>query len=243
MTKSKIIFSFFIGILLFFTACDPIENSYIYDSYQVNVFTVTGSKKLKPDFLDTLLSVNNFDKYDLKTGERACLYLHDHLDIYSPKNSYLEIVNLVEKIPTLDMPQRESIDDSSYNLPLNVNMYYYNPSIWVWNNILNINVVFAAKPEATEFVMVLHGIKDDFVDFNLLAKTTEPSDKYSSKLLSYNIKDITTLFTDEEKEALKGYEKLKFRINLKNKGEDDKLLDKPYFVEKGDFANPLFKQQ
>lgn len=243
MTRLKSIFSAIIGAMLFFTACDPVENSYIYDEYDLNIFTVSGNKKLEPEFLDTLLSAKNFDDFDLKAGDRVCLYLHNHLDVYNPKNSYLEILNLVEKIPTSAMPQRESIDASSYDLPLNIYMYYYNPATWIWKNILNINVTFAAKPEATDFVMVLHGIKEDYVEFNLLAKTTEPSERYSSKLLSYDIKDITTLFTDEEKEALKGYEKLKFRIYLKNKGEDGKLSDKAYYVERGEFVNPLFKQQ
>ncbi len=242
MTRLKSIFSAIIGAMLLLTACEPAENSYIYDEYDLNIFTVSANRKLEPELIDTMLSVNNLDDFDLKAGDRVCLYLHNHLDLYNSKNSYREIINLVEKVPTSAMPQRESIDASSYDLPLNIYMYYYNPATWIWKNILNINVTFAAKPEATDFVMVLHGIKEDYVEFNLLAKTTEPSERYSSKLLSYDIKEITTLFTDEEKESLKGHEKLKFRIYLKNKGEDGKLSDKAYYVERGEFINPLFKQ-
>jgi hypothetical protein len=39
---------------------------------------------------------------------------------------------------------------------------------------------------------------------------------------------------------LESYEKLIFRIYLKNKGKDGQLIEIPYFVEKGAFANPLY---
>ena len=48
------------------------------------------------------------------------------------------------------------------------------------------------------------------------------------------------MLTPEEQEALKSYEKLIFRIYLKNKGKDGQLIEIPYFVEKGVFANPLY---
>lgn len=238
MIKLKGIFSFCLGILLILTSCDPIENSFTMDSYQLNIFTVGNNNSLKPELKDTLLYANNFRDFDLKPGDRACLYLYSHQDAYNPKNSFLRIEQLIEKIPTLHIEERNSIDESVYNLPLSVTPYFYEPSIWIWNNILNINALFATEKESTEFAMELRGIQEDFVELNLLAKSTvEPeSPTTSSKLLSYDLNNIEKLFTDEEKEALKDYEKLRFRIHLKKNASEWDVK----YVSLGEFINPLY---
>lgn len=240
MDKLKVIFLNVIVAVLLLVSCGPMENSYVSDSYTIDVFTVNNGATLTPEFDDTLLRVKNFADFDLQPGERVSLHMHKHFDAYNPKNSYLEIVDLLEKIPTLSIAQREDVVPDGYDLPLGVSPYFYQPSIWVWDNRLNVNALFRAKADATDFVMSLRDIRKDTVSLNLLAKSDEPTETLSAKLLSYNLENIDALFTNEEKEALKGYKKLVFNIYMKNKDKEDKLSDKLYFVEKGEFLNPLY---
>ena len=239
MNRVKGIFYALVGFVLL-VACEPVENSYISDTYLLDIYKVNNNTSLTAEFNDTFMYVNNFSEFKLKPGDRACLYLHSHLDAYNSKNNSLRIVDVVEVIPTLAIEQRDALDAAEYDLPLRAKAYYYNPAIWIWDNRLNVNAVFAANPDATDFAMTVRGVAKDTVMVNLLAKTTEASNEYSSKLLAYDLASIGEMLTPEEQEALKSYEKLIFRIYLKNKGEDGQLIEIPYFVEKGAFANPLY---
>lgn len=239
MNVFKGMFYAIVGFVLLI-ACEPVQNSFISDSYLLDIYKINNNTGLTPEFGDTTLFVSNFSEFKLKPGDRACLYLHKHLDAYNSKNNDLKIVELVEIIPTLPLEQRDALNVAEYDLPLRATMYNYNPSIWIWDNRLNVNALFAAKPDATDFAMTVNGIANDTVMVNLLAKTTEASNEYSSKLLAYDLANIGEMLTHEEQEALKSYEKLIFRIYLKNKGKDGQLIEIPYFVEKGAFANPLY---
>ena len=75
---------------------------------------------------------------------------------------------------------------------------------------------------------------------DLLAKAEEPLEEKSTKLLSYDLVNLEAMFTDVEKESLKSFEKLKFRIYMKEKNKDGKLLDRPYNTVAGEYANPLY---
>jgi hypothetical protein len=239
MNRVKGIFYALVGLVLL-VACEPVENSYISDTYLLDIYKVNNNTSLTAEFNDTFMYVNNFSEFKLKPGDRACLYLQSHLDAYNSKNNSLRIVDVVEVIPTLAIEQRDALDAAEYDLPLRAKAYYYNPAIWIWDNRLNVNAVFAAKPDATDFAMTVRGVAKDTVMVNLLAKTTEASNEYSSRLLAYDLANIGEMLTPEEQEALKSYEKLIFRIYLKNKGKDGQLIEIPYFVEKGAFANPLY---
>ena len=237
MNRVKGIFYALVGFVLL-VACEPVENSYISDTYLLDIYKVNNNTSLTAEFNDTFMYVNNFSEF--KPGDRACLYLHSHLDAYNSKNNSLRIVDVVEVIPTLAIEQRDALDAAEYDLPLRAKAYYYNPAIWIWDNRLNVNAVFASKPDATDFAMTVRGVAKDTVMVNLLAKTTEASNEYSSRLLAYDLANIGEKLTPEELEALKSYEKLIFRIYLKNKGKDGQLIEIPYFVGKGAFANPLY---
>ena len=239
MNRVKGIFYALVGFVLLI-ACEPVENSYISDTYLLDIYKVNNNTSLTAEFNDTFMYVNNFSEFKLKPGDRACLYLQSHLDAYNSKNNSLRIVDVVEVIPTLAIEQRDALDAAEYDLPLRAKAYYYNPAIWIWDNRLNVNAVFAAKPDAIDFAMTVRGVAKDTVMVNLLAKTTEASEEYSSRLLAYDLANIGEMLTPEEQEALKSYEKLIFRIYLKNKGKDGQLIEIPYFVEKGAFANPLY---
>ena len=239
MNRVKGIFYALVGFVLL-VACEPVENSYISDTYLLDIYKVNNNTSLTTEFNDTFMYVNNFSEFKLKPGDRACLYLQSHLDAYNSKNNSLRIVDVVEVIPTLAIEQRDALDAAEYDLPLRAKAYYYNPAIWIWDNRLNVNAVFAANPDATDFAMTVRGVAKDTVMVNLLAKTTEASNEYSSRLLAYDLANIGEMLTPEEQEALKSYEKLIFRIYLKNKGKDGQLIEIPYFVEKGAFANPLY---
>ena len=240
MNRLKTIFYTIIATVLFFVACDPVQNSYTSDSYLRDIYTVNNNTTLTPEFGDTSLRVSNFNEFGLRPGDRVSLYLHYHFDAYDANKNELKIVELLEKIQTLSIGQCDSVDVSDYDLPLRVSPYDYQPSIWVWNNRLNINAIFAAKADSTDFVMSLRGVERDTVMLNLSARTTAPLGSYEAKLLSYDIADIGKVLADEEVDSLKQHKKLIFRIYLKNKDDKGNLFERPYLVEKGEFANPLY---
>ena len=231
MNKLKFIFPVLLSVLLIAVACEPVQNSYVVDSYSVDVYMVNGNATLTPELGDTILRVSNFSSYDLEPGDRACICLHYHFDAYNSKNCELKIADVMEKIETLELDPRENTADESYDLPIGV--YDYNlckPYAWVCNNRVNVNALFKAKPAATDFVMSLAGVKQDTLLLNLRAKTTAPSDTAFTKLLSYSLDGIGNMLTDEEKAGLQGHEKLKLRVQMK-----DGWID----VSTGEFVNPL----
>lgn len=226
-------------------SCEPGEVYHYEEGYISNIFTVNKAT-LQPEFEDTLYRViNHPNDFGLETGDRAHILLHYYFDAYSGKKPEWDIVSVVEKIPTLDIAPREDVDASSYDLPLDIYEYEllqsYQWPIWIWENRLNVNVRFGSVAEKTDFVMSLRGIENDTVRLNLLAKTTAPSDTLYTKLLSYDLNNINTLFTEEEKNSLQDYEKLIFRIYLKNKDANGNMCEEKWGVMKGQFVNPLHK--
>lgn len=246
MNKLKGIFFAITATVLLFTSCDPVQPSYVISSYSSNIYTITEDLKLAPEFEDTLYRVNNiseFDKFGLEPGDRAHLILHYYFDAYSAKGAELNVYSTLEEIATLPIVPRDSVDAGDYGLPLGIYPYellYANTyPTWIWDNRLNINVSFAAKPAGTDFVMALRGVEKDTVRLDILAKTTLPSDTVNSKLLSYDIKNITEMFTDEERSALREYEKLTFKIYRKNKKVTGELYDVACGIYAGEYVNPL----
>ena len=243
MNRFKFISGAVLGVLMLFVACDPAENSYTADTYTVDVYTVGSYNTLTPEFEDTLLTVSNFSSFDLTPGERVCLYMHQHFDAYDSRANKLEIVQIVERIPTLYLTPREEVDASEYNMPLGTTPYWYKPNVWMWNDILNVSTRFYAKKEATEFAMSVRAVRNDTIQLNLSAKTTAPSDTLAARLLSYDLDNIATFLTDDEKASLKGYEKLKFRIfmkeNVKTSTGKDSIAECAWNVTNAEFVNPV----
>lgn len=251
MNKLKEIFYALAAVVLF-VACEPVENSYVVDGNILDIYTVNSGMTITQEFDDSLLSVGNIGNFDLQAGDRVCLYLYYHYDLYNIKNNRFGIVDVVDKIPTLSIAERESVDTAGYDMLLgstNYLMYnvgnksYFLPkayNIWIWDNRLNVIASFPSKPQNTDFVMSLRSVKNDTVNFNLLGKTTAPLDTVCTKLLSYDLKNFKTLLTDDEKAQLRTHEKLKFQIYMKNKNSKDSLIEQCWGVMHGEFVNPLF---
>lgn len=239
MNKLKVIFYSLIATVLF-VACEPVENSYVTHGYVPNIYTVNSSYTLTPEFSDSLISVSNIGEFDLQPGDRVYLTLYYYNDLYNPKKNELKIYNVIEKIPTLSIAEHDSVNAADYDLLLRPYGYYFQPSMWVWNNRLNVNVLFASKPEDADFAMSLRGVKNDTVNFDLLAKTTVPLDTACTKLLSYDLNNFETLFTDEEKAGLRTHEKLKFSVFMNNKNSKDSIVEYRWDVVTGEFVNPLY---
>jgi hypothetical protein len=96
MNGVKGIFYALVGFVLL-VACEPVENSYISDTYLLDIYKVNNNTSLTAEFGDTSLFVSNFSEFKLKPGDRACLYLQSHLDAYNSKNNSLRIVDVVEE--------------------------------------------------------------------------------------------------------------------------------------------------
>lgn len=240
MNNLKGIFYTAVLSVLLLVSCGPIENTNTFDIVKLDIYTVNAGSTLTEEFDDSSFTVRNFSDFDLQIGDRVCLFVHGYFDFYNPKNSYQEIRALVEKIPTLTITERGAVNESDYDLPLRSYDYCCQPNTWLWNNRLNVNALFAAKPEATDFVMSLREVRNDTVCLNLLAKSTMPSDTLFTKLLSYDLNNIDSLFTSEERDSVKKHEKLTFRIYMKNKNSKDSLVEQTWGINKGEFVNPLF---
>ena len=227
-------------VTLLFAACEPVESSYTVDGNVPGIYTVKNGSVLAQELTDSLLTVSNIGDFDLQVGDRVYLALYYFYDLYNPKNNELKIVDVIEKIPTLSVTERDSVNAAGYDLPLRPYGYYFQPSMWVWDNRLNVNALFAAKPEDVDFVMSLRNVRNDTVNFNLLAKTTAPMDTACTKLLSYDLNNFGTLLTEEEKVGLKNHKKLNFCVFMKNKTAKDSLIEQRWDVATGEFANPLY---
>lgn len=245
MNRLAGIFLSLVALLSLFS-CGPGEVYHIEEGYVSSIYTVNKAT-LQPEFEDTLYRVTNHpNDFGLETGDRAHILLHYYFDAYSGKQTEWDIVQVIEKIPTLDISPRESIDTASYDLPFSgLDMYelygaYVRPE-WVWNNRINVNVKYNAVPEKTHFAMTVCGISNDTIKLNLLAKTEQTCDSVRTKLLSYDLNNISDLLTDDEKSAVNGYEKLKFRVYLKYKDIEGKLHNNSFPIIVGDIANPLRK--
>ncbi|MBO7230273.1 MAG: hypothetical protein J6V20_02545 [Bacteroidaceae bacterium] len=226
-----------------FLACGPGEISYVEEGYLSGIYTANKAT-LRPEFEDTLYRMNNKPwDFGLETGDRAHVLLHYTFDAYNGKGVEWEIVNVVEEIPTLSLSPREEIDSSVYDMPFDGYTYYelydsYMRPEWVWNNMINVNVKYKAVAEKTQFVMAVRGVSNDTINLNLFAKTEQLSDTARTKLLTFDLNDIGSLLTDEEKVAINGYERMKFRVHLKYKDKTGKLHDNSFPIMVGDIANP-----
>lgn len=239
MNKLKGLFYTLVATLLF-VACEPVEYSYTMDGNVPGIYTVKSGSILAQELTDSLLAVSNIGDFDLQVGDRVYLTLYYFYDLYNPKNNELKIVDVIEKIPTLSVTERDSVNAAGYDLLLRPYGYYFQPSMWVWDNRLNVNALFASKPEDVDFVMSLRNVRNDTINFNLLAKTTAPKDTVCTKLLSYDLNNFEALLTEEEKVGLKNYKKLNFFVYMKNKNSKDSLIEQRWDVSTGEFANPLY---
>ena len=225
-------------------ACDPIENSYKQEGYISRIYTVNKAA-LRPEFEDTLYRMTNEPwEFGLETGDRAHVLLHYKYDAFNGKGVEWEVFKVIEEIPTLNLTPREEIDADTCDMPFSgltpYELYdsYMRPE-WVWNNMINVNVVYKAVAEKTRFAMTVRGVSNDTISLNLLAKTEQPSDTARTRLLTFDLNNIGSLLTDEERIAINGYERMKFRVHLKYKDKEGKLHDNVFPIVVGDIANPV----
>ncbi len=234
--------SFFVA-LFSLASCGPAEVTWVEEGYVSNIYMVNKAT-LRPEFEDTIYRVtNNPWDFGLETGDRAHVIMHYYFDAYSGRSTQWDIVRVVEEIPILPVTNRDSIDTFSYDMPFaGVNTYelydrYLHPA-WVWNNRLNVNVVYKAVPENTQFAMTVRGVSNDTINMHLLAKSEQLSDTARTKLLTFDLNNIGRLLTNDEKVAIKGYDRLKFRIHLNYKDAEGKLHDNSFSVMYGDIETP-----
>ena len=88
-------------------------------------------------------------------------------------------------------------------------------------------------------ISTYRGVSNDTINLNLLAKTEQPSDTARTRLLTFDLNNIGSLLTDEERVAINGYERMKFRVYLKYKDKEGKLHDNVFPIVVGDIANPV----
>lgn len=238
------IFVSFVTLLLMLVSCEPAEIYKTEEGYVSNIYTVNKAT-LMPEFEDSLIRlVNDPADFDLKTGDRAHILLYYYYDAYSGKKPEWKIEQVVEKIPTLSMVARDSIDVDSFDMAFSGLYGYellgaYTSSQWIWNNCLNVNVTHRGIPEKTQFAMTLNGIVNDTIKLNLLGKTEEKGDTIRTKLLTYDLTNIGDLLTDSEKESLDEYDKLKFRVYLKYEDAKGDTHNYSFPISLGEFINPL----
>lgn len=232
----------FISVIAFWS-CGPVTPEGTFEQYLETIYTVKKSAAV-PEFEDTAFYVKNIDEYGLVTGDRVHMGLHYYYDAYSGKKGEWNIVKMVRKIPVRSIVARENIETSEYDMPFEGLVFYelfdsYLWPDWIWENRLNINVGFKAPAEKTQIEMVMHGVANDTIKLHLVAKSDENSNIATTQLLTYNLEDIPSLLTEEEKDGLKEYEKLNFRIYYKLK-DGDKLKDTNFTIKRGEFKNPLY---
>lgn len=226
-------------------SCGPGEISNESWGYVSHIYTVD-KHTLRPEFEDTLFRMSNFEEFahELSTGDRAHILLYYYHDHYSSMAPDWKIVEVIEKIPTLQLASRDEIDLAAYDMPFTGLAYYetssaYIDPVWLWKDKLNVNAVFRSDADKTEFAMSVKEVKNDTLHMNLLARTTMPSSKDTTKLLTFDLTDIGSMLTADEKASLRVYDKLKFRVHLKYIDNKGTVKDNKFDVLRGEFVNPM----
>ncbi|MBQ8336198.1 MAG: hypothetical protein IJY44_01550 [Bacteroidaceae bacterium] len=226
-------------------SCGPAVNSNEEWGYESHVYTVD-KYALRPEFADTFYRISNFSDFtdQLKDGDRAHVLLYFYRDFYSSKGREWKIINVVEKIPTLEVTPRKNIDADTCDMPFTgitpyeLSSRYLWPT-WLWKSKLNVNVSFKSVAADTKLAMEVRNVVNDTVHMNLLGKSYAASDSVHTKLLTFDLTGIEGLLTSEEAASLKEYEKLKFMMHYKHVTKKDSVFDNAVPVYYGEFSNPM----
>ena len=151
------------------------------------------------------------------------------------------IVNVVEKIPTRSITAQDSAMCADFTTPFTaLNFYEFmdrfcNP-LWVWNDCQNINITYKGVEEGAEFAMVVRGVADDCLELQLLAKANTIGEVETTKLLTFDLKNVGDFLSKEQKDSVAGIDSLRTRIYFQclDKGELREVN-----VIGGTWANPF----
>ena len=225
---------------MFFASCGPAEVGYTEERYIDNIFTVN-KHTVAPEFADTAFMVSNMDQQSLKTGDRARMVLRYYFDASSGKMPEWSIYQVGEIIPTRDIVAKSEINADEYQTPFVGIDYYelmdrwYNP-IWVWENRLNMNLIYKGVKDDAQFAMAVRGISGDCLELELYAKAATLGETKSTKLLTFDLNDVEAVATPEMQASARGVDSLRTRIYFKfldnNVVKEGNLLG-------GKFANPF----
>lgn len=221
-------------------SCEPAESGFTQTIYIDNIFTVN-KHTLRPEFEDTTYMMQNMASYPLQTGDRARIIIKYYYDAYSGKLPEWNIVNVVEKIPTRSITAQDSAMCADFTTPFTAINYYElmdrfcNP-LWVWNDCQNINITYKGVEEGAEFAMVVRGVADDCLELQLLAKANTIGEVETTKLLTFDLKNVGDFLSKEQKDSVAGIDSLRTRIYFQrlDKGELREVN-----VIGGTWANPF----
>ena len=134
------------SLILVLFSCDPVEPEYRYEYYFDDIYTVN-KHTVSPEFSDSVIRINNMDKYPYRTGDRVHMTLRYYFDISTMKMPLWEISHVTRKIETLPLTAPAGIDSAEYGAVFNkLHNYelasrYVNP-VWIWKNRQNINISY-----------------------------------------------------------------------------------------------------
>ena len=221
-------------------SCGSAEGGFTEERFVDNIFTVN-KHTVAPEYSDTSYMVTNMDSYALKTGDRARMVLRYYFDASSGKMPEWSIYQVGEIIPTRDIVAKSEINADEYQTPFVGIDYYelmdrwYNP-IWVWENRLNMNLIYKGVKDDAQFAMAVRGISGDCLELELYAKAATLGETKSTTLLTFDLNDVEAVATPEMQASARGVDSLRTRIYFKfldnNVVKEGNLLG-------GKFANPF----
>lgn len=223
---------FFVSVVAALVAsCDPAESEYKYETYVDNIYTVNKAT-VQPEFSDTAYFVENMDKFGLKTGDRARMVLHFYHDAYSGLRPSWNISQLIEVIPTRELSAMDSTLLASYITPLDLDYYetsdrYLQP-VWLWNNRQNINVKFKGVADGADFKLMVRGVSNDCVEFDLVAKVNSTNSVVNKKLLTFDLSQVGSLLSNEQKQQLAAKDSLRTMVYFKYENAKGEVSEKSF---------------
>lgn len=219
------------AVALLSASCDNAEAEYKYETYVDGIYTVDAKAKsvLRPEFADTFYVVENIDKYGLEPGTRARMVLHFYHDAYSGQRPLWNIVQLVDVIPVRAVEAMDSAALSAYGSPMQLAMLELSDRVlypqWVWKNRQNINVRYKGLSDGADFKLMLRGVSEGRVEFDLVAKALQSGAVKSTKLLTFDLAGLENLLTPAQKSSVASKDSLETRIYMKCETASGELYD------------------
>ena len=228
------------SLILVLFSCDPVEPEYRYEHYFDDIYTVN-KHTVSPEFSDSVIRINNMDKYPYGTGDRVHMTLRYYFDISTMKMPLWEISHVTRKIETLPLTAPAGIDSAEYDAVFNKLHNYELASrfvkpIWIWKNRQNINISYFGVEEGASFVMAVRGINGDCLELDLYAKAKSNNEHTTTTLLAFDLSKAGDFLSEEQKNSIADIDSLRTRIYFSRKVDGEvKRVD----IIGGKFANPV----
>lgn len=217
------------ALIALVAACDPAESEYKYETYVDNIYTVNKAT-VQPEFSDTSYFVENIDNFGLKTGDRARMVLHFYHDAYSGLRPSWNISQLIEVIPTRELSAMDSTLLASYTTPLDLDNYEMSDRflypVWVWDNRQNINVKFKGVADGADFKLMVRGVSNDCVEFDLVAKVNSTNSVVNKKLITFDLSQVGSFLSNEQKQQLATKDSLRTMVYFKSENAKGEVSEK-----------------